>query len=110
MKERRQHRRIPAQLKSLLQGNSHEVEGVTLDLSIGGARIESEIDVFPGKQIQVRLVVPGEEEPLLIDQALVRWVDEDTFGIEFLKVNQERRDDLEELIDAFEELEEGGHA
>ena len=110
MKERRQHRRVPAQLKSLLRGNSHEVEGVTLDLSIGGARIESEIDVFPGKQIQVRLVVPGEEEPLLIDEALVRWVDEDTFGIEFLKVNQERRDDLEELIDAFEELEEGGHA
>ena len=57
--ERRQHRRVPAQLKSLLLGNSHEVEGVTLDLSIGGARIESEIDVFPGKQIQVRLVVPG---------------------------------------------------
>jgi len=108
--ERRQHRRVPAQLKSLLLGNSHEVEGVTLDLSIGGARIESEIDVFPGKQIQVRLVVPGEEKPLLIDQALVRWVDEDTFGIEFLKVNQERRDDLEELVDAFEELEEGGHA
>ena len=108
--ERRQHRRVPAQLKSLLLGNSHEVEGVTLDLSIGGARIESEIDVFPGKQIQVRLVVPGEEEPLLIDQALVRWVNENTFGIEFLKVNQERRDDLEELVDAFEELEEGGHA
>ena len=106
--ERRQHRRVPAQLKSLLLGNSHEVEGVTLDLSIGGARSES--DVFPGKQIQVRLVVPGEEKPLLIDQALVRWVDEDSFGIEFLKVNQERRDDLEELVDAFEELEEGGHA
>lgn len=108
--ERRRHRRVPAELKSLLLGNSHEVEGITLDLSIGGARIESELDVFPGKQIRVRLVMPGEEEPLLIDQAMVRWVDEDTFGIEFLKVNQDRRDDLEELIDAFEELEEGGHA
>jgi hypothetical protein len=108
--ERRQHRRVPAHLKSLLLGNSHEVEGITLDLSIGGARIESDIDVFPGKQIRVRLVVPGEEEPLLIDQALVRWVAEDMFGIEFLKVSRERRDDLEELIDEFEELEEGGHA
>jgi PilZ domain len=108
--ERRQHRRVPAQLKSLLLGNSHEVEGITLDLSIGGARIESEIDVFPGKQIRVRLVVPGEKEPLLIDQALVCWVGEDTFGIEFLTVNQEGRDDLEELIDAFDELEDGGHA
>ncbi len=108
--ERRQHRRVPAQLKSLLLGNSHEVEGITLDLSIGGAKIESEIDVFPGKQLRVRLVVPGEEVPLLIDRALVRWVDEDTFGIEFLAVNQDEQDDLEELIDAFDELEEGGHA
>lgn len=108
--ERRHHRRVPAHLKSLLLGNSHEVEGVTLDLSMGGARIESGIDVFPGKQIRVRLVVPGEEEPLLIEEALVRWVAEDTFGIEFIAVNPERRDDLEELIDAFDELEEGGHA
>src|SRR5262249_37960984 len=108
--ERRQHRRIPAQLKSLLLGNSHEVEGVTLDLSIGGARIESDIAVFPGKQLRVRLVVPGEEELLSIDQALVRWVHEDTFGIEFLKLNKEDQDDLEELVDAFEETDEGGHA
>lgn len=108
--ERRQYRRVPAQLKSLLLGNSHEVEGITLDLSIGGAKIESEIDVFPGKQLRVRLVVPGEEVPLLIDKALVRWVGEDAFGIEFLAVNHEERDDLEELVDAFDELEEGGHA
>jgi hypothetical protein len=58
----------------------------------------------------VRLVVPGEEEPLSINQALVRWVREDTFGLEFLGLDQEDRDDLEELIDAFEETDEGGHA
>jgi hypothetical protein len=108
--DRRQYRRVPAQFKSLLLGNSHEVEGVTLDLSIGGARIESELEVFPGKQLRVRLVVPGEEEPLSINQALVRWVREDTFGLEFLGLDQEDRDDLEELIDAFEETDEGGHA
>jgi hypothetical protein len=108
--DRRQYRRVSAQFKSLLLGNSHEVEGVTLDLSIGGARIESELQVFPGKQLRVRLVVPGEEEPLSINQALVRWVREDTFGLEFLGLDQEDRDDLEELIDAFEETDEGGHA
>ena len=35
--ERRRHRRVPAQVKSLLRANSHEAEGETVDLSLGGA-------------------------------------------------------------------------
>ena len=35
--ERRQHRRVPAQLQGFLLGNSHETEAVTLDLAVGGA-------------------------------------------------------------------------
>ena len=57
--ERRQHRRVSAQVKSLLRANSHEVEGKAIDLSMGGARIESSLDIEPGKPIVVKLLMPG---------------------------------------------------
>jgi hypothetical protein len=108
--ERRKHRRVPLQIQGFLLGNSHEIEGQTLDVSLGGARFESELDVFPGKTIMVRLVVPGAESSVSIPEARVRWVDEHMFGVEFENIRQDELDDLEELIDEFDEAEEGGHA
>ena len=108
--ERRKHRRVPLKVQSYLLGNSHEIEGHTLDLSLGGAQFESELAVFPGKTIMVRLVVPGAESSVSIPDARVRWVNEQTFGVEFENIRPDELDDLEDLIDEFEETEEGGHA
>ena len=108
--ERRQHRRVPVQLQGFLLGNSHEVEAVTLDLSVGGARFDCDLEVYPGKVIRVRLVVPGAEEPVSIEEGLVQWVGEDTFGVAFQNVRPAELDELEQLINEFEEAENGGHA
>ena len=108
--ERRQHRRVPAQLQGFLLGNSHEIEAVTLDLSVGGAKFDCEIEVYPGKVIRVRLVIPGVEELVSIKDARVQWVGEDTFGVSFQNVRPDELDELEQLIDEYEETEGSGHA
>lgn len=108
--ERRQHRRVPAQVKSLLRANSHEVDGETVDLSLGGAKIESRLVVQPGTQITVKLIIPGVEEPIYIEQAQVQWIHDQTFGIRFLEVRQQELDELEQLIDDCIALDEGGDA
>ena len=108
--ERRQHRRVPVQLQGFLLGNSHETEAVTLDLSVGGARFDCDLEVYPGKVIRVRLVIPGAEEALSIDEGRVQWVEGDTFGVSFQSIRSDELDELEQLIDEFEEAEDGGHA
>ena len=108
--ERRKHRRIPAQIQGFLLGNSHEVEGKTIDLSLGGAKFESELNVQPGKVIVIRLVLPGVEEPVSIQEALVRWVGEQQFGVEFQNVDPDDLDELEQLIDEYDDAEHSGHA
>jgi hypothetical protein len=108
--ERRQHRRVPAQVQGFLLGNSHEIEAVTLDLSVGGAKFDCDIEVYPGKVIRVRLVIPGVEEPVSIEDARVQWVGEDTFGVSFQNVRPDELDELEQLIDEYEETEGSGHA
>ena len=91
-------------------GNSHEIEAVTLDLSVGGARFDCDLEVYPGKLIRVRLVIPGAEEPVSIEVGRVQWVGEDTFGVSFQNVGPAELDELEQLINEFEETEDGGHA
>jgi c-di-GMP-binding flagellar brake protein YcgR len=106
--ERRQHRRVPAQVKALLRANSREVEGETLDLSLGGAKMESDLVVQPGKQIIVKLMIPGVEAPVSIEQAQVQWIHDQTFGVKFLEIRQSELDELEQLIDECIALDERG--
>ena len=108
--DRRAHRRVPVQVQGFLSGNSHEIEAVTLDLSVGGARFDCDLEVCPGKVIRVRLVIPGAAEPVSIEAARVQWVGEDTFGVSFQDVQPDELDELEQLIDEYEETEGTGHA
>ncbi len=108
--EQRQHRRVSAQVKSLLRDNSHEVEGKATDLSMGGARIESSLDIEPGKPIVVKLLMPGDDVPIVIEQAQVQWSVDRTFGVRFLDLSQEEQDELEALIDECIALDEGRDA
>jgi hypothetical protein len=50
------------------------------------------------------------EEPLSIPEATVQWVDEQTFGVEFQEIPPDELDDLEDLINEFDETEDSGHA
>lgn len=108
--ERRRHRRVPAQVKSLLRANSHEVEGEALDLSLGGARFESSLEVQPGKRIAVKLIAPGDDTPILIEQARVQWTVDRTFGVRFVEVLPKELDELEQLINECIALDEGKEA
>ncbi len=95
---------------SWLRANSNEVEGETIDLSISGARFESALPVRPGRQITVKLILPGTQEPVVIERAEVQWIHDQTFGVRFLEVRRQELDELEELIDEYLALDEGGEA
>lgn len=81
--------------------NSHEVEGETIDLSMGGAKFESPLAMKPGKQVTVKLIVPGAETPIYIEHAEIRWVRDRAFGVKFLEIRQQELDELEQLIDEY---------
>jgi hypothetical protein len=108
--DRRKHRRVPAQVPGFLLGNSHEIEAITLDLSVGGARFDCDLEVYPGKVIRVRLVIPGAEDAVSIEDAHVQWIGEDSFGVAFQNVRPAELDEIEQLIDEYEEAEGIGHA
>jgi hypothetical protein len=97
-RERRVQPRFTTQFRSTFSGRHEEGQGRTVDVSSGGCKIESEMTVAQGTTFECRLHVPGLDWPLRIDEATVRWVDGNTFGIEFTRIRPEETAKLNKVL------------
>jgi len=84
--ERRIQPRFTAQFRSTFSGQKQEGQGRTLDISVGGCKVESDMKVAQGAKFECRLHVPGLDWPLRIDEVTVRWVDGNSFGVAFSRI------------------------
>ncbi len=96
--EKRSHPRFTAQFRSTFSGGQREGQGRTLDLSDGGCRIESDAPVVTDTAFECRIYAPGLNWPLRIDEAKVRWVKGNTFGLEFISMHPDERVKLKQVI------------
>jgi hypothetical protein len=96
--EKRLHHRLTAQFRSTFSGGQREGQGKTLDLSDGGCRIESDHPVVANAAFECRIYAPGLSWPLRIDEAQVRWVKGNIFGLEFVAMHSDERMKLKQLI------------
>ncbi|HEY5627335.1 MAG TPA: PilZ domain-containing protein [Nitrospira sp.] len=98
-KKTRKSRRVD--LTCLLGFSSGEIEGdahVT-NISTGGCRAESEINLAEGLEFQVLVQLPGQSPSVRIDRAMVRWVKDHTFGLSFMLFLPSERARLEAYLD-----------
>ena len=77
-------------------------EGILVDLSIRGCRIESATDVQPGAALEVRIAAIEPEPPIQIQQALVRWSRGRQFGLEFVTMAPEEWARLQHTVKQIE--------
>ena len=96
--EKRLHPRFTAQFRSTFSGGQREGVGKTLDLSDGGCRIESDAPVVAEAAFECRIYAPGLSWPLRIEEAQVRWVKGNVFGLEFTVMQPDERVKLRQVI------------
>ena len=101
--EKRQQPRFTSQFRSTISGGQGEGQGRTLDLSTGGCMIETDFPVVVGTSFECRIYVPGLDWPLRIDEAQVRWVKANTFGIQFMKIQRDEEVKLKRVIASLNE-------
>ncbi len=95
----RKHPRFPVSLSStLVHQNQFRHTGSVRDLSTKGCRVESLISPFTGMQMAIQLHVPGEPQPIIIDNAAVRWSGSAGIGVEFLTIATPHQDRLNLMI------------
>ena len=101
--EKREQPRFTSQFRSTISGGPGEGQGRTLDLSAGGCMIETDLPVVVGASFECRIYVPGLDWPLRIDEAQVRWVKGNTFGIQFVKIHPDEEAKLKQVIATLDE-------
>ena len=83
----RKHRRFAVSMPStLVQRDQFRHKGSIRDLSAKGCRVQSLISPFTGMQVTLLLHVPGETNPIKIENAAIRWCGSQGIGIEFLVI------------------------
>jgi hypothetical protein len=83
---------------TLVHPNQFRHSGSVRDLSTKGCRVESVISPFTGMQIAMQLHVPGEPQPIMIDNAAVRWSGSAGIGVEFLTLAPPDQARLDRMI------------
>jgi hypothetical protein len=79
----RQYPRFPALFPGTLVYQNRSAATKALDLSRKGCRLKNTVSVVSGACVDLLLYVPGDEIPLLIQGATVRWSGLQGIGIEF---------------------------
>ena len=99
-KEKKVRRSRRVDLRCELGFSSDEIEGEAnvTNISTGGCRAESEINVAEGLQFMVLLHLPG-QGPLKIERAAVRWVKGNAFGLSFILFLPSERAKLQKYLE-----------
>ena len=76
-----------------------EGEATILDLSTGGCQATTSFtEVQVGMTLRLSLFLQDQEWPVRIDEALVRWVKDAAFGLEFTEIRSAQRERVRALI------------
>jgi PilZ domain-containing protein len=94
--DRRVTPRFRVQFRTFLTNQSTLIEhmGTILDLSVAGCRVESLVPVQHSAMMELRIYVPDLDWPLMVDEAIVQWVNDRSFGLSFVKIRQGVQDRL----------------
>lgn len=75
-----------------------EGEAKLLDISASGCRANSSVPLEPGMTLRLSLFLPDHQWPLRINEAIVRWIDNNEFGLEFVSITMAQRERLRALV------------
>ena len=75
-----------------------EGEARVLDLSTNGCQATSLTKVQVGLALRLSLFLDDQKWPLRIDEALVRWVNGENFGLEFTGIRLAQRERVRAII------------
>lgn len=102
MRETRKAPRIRLECRLFFSdANFREGEATLVDLSKSGCAAESETAVEVGSTLTLSIFLPDYDWQLRIDRSVVRWMQGQTFGLEFENIRPVHRERLRRLVEKF---------
>ncbi len=100
--ELRKHPRVPVRCPIVFSGDRILAEGKIADLSKEGCAVKSEEPVPKGLYLRLWIFLPGEDSPLEVELASVRWSNDGRFGLEFIRMSVEAQERLHRVLETLQ--------
>ena len=92
------HPRLPVAYPVIFGGAPFVGEGVVSDLSLSGCAVTCDRSVLTGSYVKLSVLLPEPTASLFIELGKVRWVRENVFGVEFIRVPTITRHRLDRVM------------
>ena len=94
----RSRSRVPVNYQISFTGDQVSGEGVLTNLAISGGEIETDVQCAIGTPLSLHVTLSGARSPILIALAIVRWKQEDRYGVEFVRFEGNAKQQLEDML------------
>jgi len=92
------HPRLPVAYPVIFGGAPFVGEGTVSDLSLSGCAVTCDRTVLSGSYIKLSVLLPDPASSLFIELGKIRWVRENTFGVEFIRLPTIARHRLDRVM------------
>ena len=94
-KDQREYERLAMNFPISFVGENIAGAGAVFDISINGCGFATDVALSAGSIMRLTLQISNELEPITIDAAVVRYVQHDRIGVEFLRVQPAEQERLQ---------------
>ena len=90
--------RVPVNYRVSFTGDNVTGKGVLTNLTIGGGQIESDVQFAVGAHLCLHVELSGARAPIVVALAIVRWKEDDRYGVEFVRFEGQAKQHLQEML------------
>ena len=103
---KRMHVRVIVHRKVEFQHAQGKGEGVLLDLSLKGCRIQGVYPSSSGTRLRLQLWLPDQPQPVKVELAAVQWIKNNQFGVSFLTMSPDAQARLAQVFQLLHEAQQ----
>ncbi len=100
--EDRKHPRYLFLCEIRFPGKEESVAGTVSNLSMGGCKVVSEASLYVGMYLALEICPLGQEATMKVEQAAVRWAEDQEYGLEFITMRPEEEERLRRFVSTLE--------
>jgi len=104
--ERRMNPRFDVQLSGAFTRENRGRQGRVTDISASGCKFQCDEQISAGSYIKFRILLPDHDWPVMVDLAVVRWSNDSTMGIDFIRMASDQQSILQEFLEQLQESSE----
>ena len=96
--DRREYERLPCNFSVSIGGDNFHGVGSVVDLSVGGCSLHTETPLLEGSILRLALQISTDLLPVTVEAAIVRSVQGNRAGVEFIRIQQSERERLQLFV------------